>query len=94
MTDDEKASLALGLLTGIAVRRVAALIMPLEDSLFRAIAIIRLKLEEEPDHVAVPMMLNLLIAALDLISAHKVLDGLAETALTGCLHLEGSERIQ
>lgn len=66
----------------------------MESQIDRSIAIVADRSIDDPENSAIPLMMGLLVAAKDLIKAHKAIERSAEMAMSGTMMHEGTQRLQ
>jgi len=71
-----------------------AQIAAIEPQIDQCIKLIQARREEDPDNIAIPIMMNLLVAAKELIAAHRVIERVSEMMTSGTMQHEGTERLQ
>lgn len=74
--------------------RTAASLALMEPMIDKAIKTVSERREEDPENISVPIMMNLLVAAKDMIAAHRVIERVSEILTSGTMQHEGSECLQ
>jgi hypothetical protein len=86
-----------GIITLIVSTRLGAYataLASMEPAIDVVLKIVKRQEEENPENPSIPIMMNLLVAAKDLIEAHKIIERVAEVMMRGGMQHEGPERPQ
>jgi hypothetical protein len=91
---DADQEISLTLLVSNCLGAYGARLATMEPAIDETIRVVSRQKEDQPENPSIPIMMNLLVAAKDLIQAHKVIERVADLMMTGGMQQEGPASVQ
>lgn len=92
MVTEQEIRMAMVVSTHLGIH--GACLADMEPAIDDTIKIISSQRDEDPENAMIPIMMNLLVAAKDLINAHRTIERVAELTMSGGMHQKGPESVQ